>query len=391
MAAASVHDAVSDDFDYEMWAPTMKTTLVEKKLWDVVENGVSPDPTKIPELAATIKVEELAQWRNRVIKDIQALKLIQSSLTDSAFRKTISVDSAKNLWDLLEKGNEEAKLRRLEKQFEELRMGEKESIDSYSGRVTEIVEQLRRLKIEKSDYDVVTKVLASLSASYDGVAPVLGDLMDLKSMTLKSLVEVLQGYDSMKIEDIDRALKLNRLKYESRNKKNHIPKAEEYGRQCYRRKQDKDGEETMVDYILMAKLSLGDFTYDEDMWMIYGHSTSHMTPYEKLFAGRLDKTVKAKVGLVDGTVIMAEGLGEVKVVMKNGKTKTISPVLFVPRGINRNVLSVKQMQSRGCSFDSGERGECIVRDKSGAVFGDTLWDERGLSIRLEVVQGNLKS
>ncbi|CDY61518.1 BnaAnng17570D [Brassica napus] len=145
MAAANAEDGVAGDLIYEKWAPTAKTTLVEKGLWDVVENGLSPDPTKIPELAATIKVADLAHWRNRVMRDIKALKILQASLPDSSFRTTISAASAKELWDSLAKGNEEAKLRRLEHQFEELSMCEKESIVSYFARVSRIVEELQKI------------------------------------------------------------------------------------------------------------------------------------------------------------------------------------------------------------------------------------------------------
>jgi len=101
--AANLQDGVSDDFDYEHWSPIAKKRLVENGVWDVVQNGVSPNPTKIPQLAATIQAVDLAQWRNRVIKDNKALKIMQSSLPDSVFRKTISIASAKELWDLLKK------------------------------------------------------------------------------------------------------------------------------------------------------------------------------------------------------------------------------------------------------------------------------------------------
>lgn len=43
MAAANI---VSDDLNYEQWAPNVKTKLTENGVWDVVVNGVPPDPTK---------------------------------------------------------------------------------------------------------------------------------------------------------------------------------------------------------------------------------------------------------------------------------------------------------------------------------------------------------
>ncbi|KAJ4887046.1 Uncharacterized protein Rs2_26794 [Raphanus sativus] len=122
---------------------------------------------------------------------MKALKILQSSLPDSTFRSTFSVASAKDLWDLLEKGNEEAKLRRVENEFEELSMYEGEPMDVYLERVLDILERSRRLGIAKSDDEVIKKLLGSLSWSYDGAIPVLEEIMNLKDMTLKDLIDML--------------------------------------------------------------------------------------------------------------------------------------------------------------------------------------------------------
>ncbi|VVA98926.1 unnamed protein product [Arabis nemorensis] len=304
MAAPNIPDAVSDDLNYEEWAPTAKATLTEEGLWDIVENGVSPDPSKIPELSATIQAEQLSRWRDLVVKDTKAIQILQSSLTDSAFRKTISASSAKEVWDLLEKGNEEAKLRRLENKFEQLSMGERESVDSYFDRVTEIVEKLRRLKIEKSDYEVIKKVLATLSGSYDGVAPVLEELMDVHKMTFKSLVEFFHRYDSITEEDVHLMLKANRLKWEAQNKNNH--------------------NQNQEDRI----------------------STSAKWSGPKQF--RRNKGVCFECG---------------------------------EKGHKARDCNGKNQQP--AATEARKRGECVVRDRTGAVFGETMWDERGLSLRLQ--------
>lgn len=97
----TLKDVVADDLNIEVWSVMMKTTLTEKGLWIVVENGVPPDPSKIPELVATIQAEELSKWRELVRKDMKAFQILQSALPDSVFRKTLSAASAKDLWDLL--------------------------------------------------------------------------------------------------------------------------------------------------------------------------------------------------------------------------------------------------------------------------------------------------
>lgn len=196
--AANLQDGVSDDFDYEHWSPMAETRLMENGVWDVVQNGVTPNPTKIPELAATIKAVDLAQWRNRVIKDNKALKMMQSSLPDSVFRKTVSVASSKDLWDLLKKGNdnEEAKLRRLEKQFENLMMYEGEPMELYLERVEEIIERFFVMGNPISDDKVIAKLLISLPRSYDDSIPVLKEFMTLPDLTHRDLLKAFELFGS---------------------------------------------------------------------------------------------------------------------------------------------------------------------------------------------------
>ncbi|KAL1197399.1 hypothetical protein V5N11_011985 [Cardamine amara subsp. amara] len=147
MAATKIQDIVSDYLNYELWAPIVKTELVEKELWDVVENGIPPNPSKIPELAAKIQAEDLSKWRDFVGKDTKALQILQSSLPDSVFRKTLETSSAKDLWDLLKEANEQAKL---EKKLEQLRMKEGERIMSSSSSQSK---ELDLKKVMRSRYE----------------------------------------------------------------------------------------------------------------------------------------------------------------------------------------------------------------------------------------------
>ena len=85
-----------DDEECDFWS------RVERGLWDIVENGVSPDPSNIPVLEATIQAQYLATWRYFVGGDMKALRIMQPSLPDWIFRETMESASAKKLWDLLE-------------------------------------------------------------------------------------------------------------------------------------------------------------------------------------------------------------------------------------------------------------------------------------------------
>ncbi|CAN6884763.1 unnamed protein product [Brassica oleracea] len=125
-------EVVFDDLNYEAWAPIMKATLVERGLWDVVENVAPPNPLRMPELAATIQAEDLSPWRDFVVKDTKAIHILQCSVPDSVFRQTLDAASAKDLWDLLQESNEQAKL---QKDFEQLQIDFRERFSSYIDRI----------------------------------------------------------------------------------------------------------------------------------------------------------------------------------------------------------------------------------------------------------------
>ncbi|BAB01447.1 gag-pol polyprotein-like [Arabidopsis thaliana] len=414
--AANLQDGVSDDFDYEHWSPIAKKRLVENGVWDVVQNGVSPNPTKIPQLAATIQAVDLAQWRNRVIKDNKALKIMQSSLPDSVFRKTISIASAKELWDLLKKGNDtkEAKLRRLEKQFEKLMMYEGEPMDLYLKRVEEITERFEVLGNPISDDKVITKLLTSLSWPYDDSIPVLKEFMTLPDLTLRDLLKAFELFGShpetmpqelMKFINILRKAHSERMPCGICVKNNHNQEEDlyynhrprvvnlsganqfrgqgHYARDCSNTRNLQQAEKRIQKpEHLMLGVTVGGITFDEGMWMVHTTTTDHMTPYEKFFT-TLDRSYRARVGLADGKVVMAEGKGDVMIMTREGK-KRIKNVLFVP-GINKNALSVAQMTDQGCSVTFGG-GKCIMKNHTGKVFGEAMLEETGYVIRLQVIK-----
>ena len=98
----SLHELITDELNFGAWSLMMRITLRNEGLWDVVENGVLPHPSRDPDPAATLDFDELCRWRDLVRQDMKALEILQSSLTDSIFKKTFSATSAKELWEMLE-------------------------------------------------------------------------------------------------------------------------------------------------------------------------------------------------------------------------------------------------------------------------------------------------
>nr|VDC87349.1 unnamed protein product [Brassica oleracea] len=67
---------------------------------------------------------------------------------------------------------------------------------------------------------------------------------------------------------------------------------------------------------------------------------------------------------------------------------TTSSFLFVP-GLKENVLSFDQLTARGYTARMEPPKKCTFDDRTGAVFGEHVWDERGPALRLNVVEGSL--
>ncbi|CAF1705239.1 uncharacterized protein LOC106389356 [Brassica napus] len=402
MEAANKQIPLSDDLNYQQWAPIAKKKLVENGVWDVVTSGVPFDPTKLPELAARISPKELAEWRDRAINDMKALKILQSSLPASTYRKTFSVASAKDLWDLLKSGNEAPNRPKLTKEFDDLEMYDGESMDSYLERVLDIVERFRRYGNPKSDDEVITKLLTSLTWPYDEAATVLEEIMSLPDMTLNDLIGLCGTFGDYPVEFTIGELKKSRKSLEKAKSEQMwcglCKKYDHNQEDCYR--SDTSGQchvcgarggdcargctvkKNGKPEHLMLAVTTGDFAYEDGMWMVYSTASDHMTPYLKQFT-TLDRTYKARVGMANGKFIMAEGKEDVKITMK-GVRKVIKNVLFVP-GINRNVLSISKLTSGGGSVEIGG-GECTIKDETGKVFAKTRFDERGIALRLKVIR-----
>ncbi|KAG7582764.1 Zinc finger CCHC-type [Arabidopsis suecica] len=454
----TLQDVVSDDLNYERWAPIVKTNLTEKGLWDVVENGVPPNPSKIPELATKIQPEDLSKWRDFVGKDTKALQILQSCLPETVFRLTLETASAKDLWDLLKSANEQAKL---EKKLEQIqRMVQRRNSWVYSlqnltfNSFSQLLGVVESLTVDETLYDIVEgmefelsssseyfiAMLASMSDLCDDVAAlVMETIMGVKNLTFNSFRELLDVFESVPMETIDGIMKgfeggsssqskevcasakglkdllieaneqakldkefkqvrmeegerISSSQSKEADSKRVMRSRHERGeciqcggkghvfKDCINRKKN----EALPEYQMLA-FNVGPVTFDKDMWMIYTSTSNHMTPYEKYFT-TLDRTHRGRIKFITGHSIMSEGMGDIRIMTKEGKKKTIKNVLFVPK-IDRNVLSVGQMAQADYGIVMTAH-KCTIKDQSGRLFGESMWEERGFFLRLEVVEGD---
>lgn len=131
--------------NYDFWVVKMKTTLKSRDLWDIVENGPAKSAPTTSETSATGGEPS----KEEIIKDQNALQILQNAMTDPIFSRIVTAKTAKEAWDTLNtefQGSAQVrgiKLQTLRAEFENLVMSNDENINQYFSRVTGIANQMR--------------------------------------------------------------------------------------------------------------------------------------------------------------------------------------------------------------------------------------------------------
>ncbi|XP_042019053.1 uncharacterized protein LOC121766887 [Salvia splendens] len=82
-------------------------------------------------------------------------------------------------------------------------MGEKETVQNYLSRVTEIVSQMGSYGESISDEQVVGKVLTSLSESFDYLIPAIEESKDLSTYTFDELMSSLLAHETREADTVE--------------------------------------------------------------------------------------------------------------------------------------------------------------------------------------------
>ena len=154
-----------DGNNYAFWKVQMREFLcsIDDTVWDAVEAGSTR-----PEAAKSTwdKVALVAANANS-----KALNAIFCGVSPDEFHRISHITVAKEAWEILEttyKGTKKAKdtkLQMLTTQFEELKMSEDESFDSFYSKLNEVIVSKFNLGEKTEDSKIVRKILRSLPES----------------------------------------------------------------------------------------------------------------------------------------------------------------------------------------------------------------------------------
>jgi hypothetical protein len=176
--------------NFTVWAITMEWALESNELWEAVDPGG----------------DEYKKGAAKYRKDRQALTAISSVMPMDVMQHLISKKSAKEVWDTLKILNLrharvcEATLQTFQKKFENLEVGEDETLNAFASRVATIVNGIRGLDEKLDEISVVRRFLHAAPARYISVVSAIEQCVDLKTVMLDDLIERFKAHDErMKI------------------------------------------------------------------------------------------------------------------------------------------------------------------------------------------------
>ncbi|KAG6403222.1 hypothetical protein SASPL_135439 [Salvia splendens] len=337
---------------YHLWSLKMKTMFKSQELWDLVENGFTePNP------APAVPDQQLRENRK---KDAKALFFIQSAIEDDIFSRISAANTAHEAWEILKQeylGDQKVikvRLQTLRRSFAELMMGEKETVQNYLSRVTEIVSQMGSYGETISNEQVVGKVLRSLNESFDYLVPAIEESKDPSTYTFDELMSSL-------------------LAHETREAVVEADFAVDFVAEVMAVVEDED---VMMRDVKTNMVFNAIITRRMDTKKLSVGSSRSMTKskfHRKSGRGKqsildtlkyLDEKQKGEVRLGDDKQVPIEGRGTVAIKTIQGDVKLIHDVQYVP-SLAHSLLSVGQLMASGYSIVFNNKTCAIADKKSG--------------------------
>ena len=184
-----------DGSNYAFWKVRMRAFLcsIDEAIWDAVEI----DWTKLEAAKSTWDKAALAASN----ANSKVLNAIFYGVSTDEFHRISPITVAKEAWQILEttyegtKKVKDTKLQMLTTRFEELRMSEDESFDSFYSKLNEVFIGKFNLGEKMEDSKFVRKILRSLLESFRAKVTAIEESKDLDEIKVQELIGCLRTYE----------------------------------------------------------------------------------------------------------------------------------------------------------------------------------------------------
>nr|KYP47879.1 hypothetical protein KK1_030449 [Cajanus cajan] len=175
----------------------MKFVLRSQGLWNVVIFEANPPPLRENPTIAQIKAYE-----EEKLKKDKAITCLHAGLADHIFTKIMDLETPKQVWDKIQdefEGNSRVKsirLLTLKRKFELMKMKDNESVKDYSGRLMDVVNQMRLLgETSFTDQKVVDNIMVSVPKRFEAKISAIEESCDLQTLTIIELTSKLHAQE----------------------------------------------------------------------------------------------------------------------------------------------------------------------------------------------------
>ena len=181
-----------DENNYAFWKVRMREFLcsIDDTVWDAVEAGWTRSETS----KSTWDKAALAAANANSI----ALNAIFCGVSLDEFHRISHIMVAKEAWEILEttyegtKKVKDTKLQMLTTRFEELKMCEDKSFDSFYSKLNEVVVSKFNLGEKTKDSKIIRKILKPLLESFRAKVTAIEESKDLDDIKVQELIGSLQ-------------------------------------------------------------------------------------------------------------------------------------------------------------------------------------------------------
>ncbi|KAL8117920.1 hypothetical protein AgCh_015707 [Apium graveolens] len=322
-----------------------------------------------------------------------------------------------------------AKVQTLKAEFEGMSMKETESLDDFCMKLTGLVTNIRALGEEISESYIVKKLLRAVPSKFLQIASTLEQFGNLDTMTVEETVGSLKAYEERKEKEEGKILLIkeewlkqsnigesesgqkfqNNSEYRSRYKirggrdksKVRCFNCSTYGhfvaeyrkQRCEREIKEEanialmpDDEPTLLlteyrernnnmllinEEQVVPKLNKGEGENQvaSNLWYLDNGARNQMTGQRSKFH-KLDENVTGQVKFGDGSVVHIKGRGSILVKCKNGESRLLREVFYIPTLCN-DIISLGQLSGEGNKvvlngdllWIYGKQGELIMKVK----------------------------
>ncbi|XP_019439043.1 PREDICTED: uncharacterized protein LOC109344742 [Lupinus angustifolius] len=325
---------IMDSKNYERWRIQMKVLFGYQEVLDIIQEGyqsVGEDATEAQRLV----------HRDCKKRDCKALFMIHQCVDESNFEKISNAKTAKEAWDSLDKcyaGAEKVKkvkLQTLRREYELLQMRDGDTIGEYFTKIRSLTNMMKGCGEVMRDQLVVEKVLRTLNSKFDHVVVAIEESKDLEVFKIEELQSTLEAHEQRIKErsterNSDQALQAQttRKPYSQGNftKRFKNKWKSEKGRSYEGTRQDSSSfsgnrkEESEEEQVLLMVTS--EQEVKDDCWYLDTWCSNHMSGNKEWFE-RLDENAKSRVKFADHSFINAEGVGDISIRRKDGKSASI--------------------------------------------------------------------